>query len=264
MATEIRGTLFLEIRETLFPEINEMIKSLFSWLVIFVFVGLFLFFFNIRGGFPIVSTDSLSLTIFQKIYSDLVPSNIKLLVVNPLNVILIQIQVSLFFAFILSSPILIYKLVRYLSPALYRHEKKAVLESLVPSVALFILGTLFAYFLLVPMTLRIMNSYNLALNATTYFEINQFITFALVAILVSGVSFMLPIFMKTLSFLGIVNRRVWLANFKYSLIAIVIFTAIITPDGTGVTMLMLSLPLIFLYLLGCFLSMSEEVSLVGI
>lgn len=242
-------------------EIDEIRKNLFFWLVTFIAVAAFLFFFNIKEGLPQISTNSLSLTLFQKIYSDLVPQNIKLLVTNPLNVLLIQIQVSLFFAFILSSPLLLYKVVNYLFPALYKHEKKAVIESLVPSALLFVLGTLFAYFLLVPTTLKVMNSYSLALSATTYFEINQFITFALLAILVSGVSFMLPIFMKTLSVLGIVESRVWLSNFKYSLIAIAMLTAIITPDGTGVTMLMLSLPLISLYLLGCVIS--KEVSLVG-
>lgn len=239
-----------EISKAWFLEINEIRKNLFLWLIVFIVIAVFLFPF--------------SLTLFQKIYSDLVPQNIKLLITNPLNPFFIQIQVAFFFAFLLSLPMLLYKVLTYLFPALYRREKKAILKSLIPSGVLFVSGCFFAYFLLVPLTLRIMNNYNFGLNAAVYFEISQFITFALMAIFVSGVAFMLPIFMKTLSVLGIVESRVWLSNFKYSLIAIAMLTAIITPDGTGVTMIMLSLPLISLYLLGCFWSsLSEEVSLVG-
>ena len=99
-----------------------------------------------------------------------------------------------------------------------------------------------------------MNVYISSLDVATYFEINEFISFVLALTLASGLAFMLPIFMRTLSSLGIVESSFWIRNFKYSLIAIVIFTAIITPDGTGVTMLMLSIPLISLYLLGWLLS----------
>lgn len=224
-------------------ELEAIRKNLFIWLAVFVVMAVIIFPF--------------SLSLFQKIYSDLVPQNIKMLITNPLNPFFIQIQVAFFFAFLFSLPLFIYKALVYLFPALYSREKKAILNSLIPSGVLFISGCLFAYFLLVPLTLRIMNSYNLTLNAAVYFEVSQFITFALMAIFVSGVAFMLPIFMKTLSFLGIVKPKVWLSNFKFSLIAIALLTAIITPDGTGVTMLMLFIPLICLYLLGCLLSMNE-------
>lgn len=232
-------------------EFEYLRKSLFLWFVVLLLSAVVVFPF--------------SLGLFQKIYYSLVPQNIKLLILNPLNPFLIQIQVTLFFAFLFSLPILTYKILFYIFPALYKKEKKAILNSLMPSGFLFILGCFFAYFILVPLTLKVMNSYNTVLNATVYFEINQFITFALFAVVVTGVAFMLPIFMKTLSVLGLVSRSLWIKNFRFSLIAIVIATAIITPDGTGVTMLMLSLPLISLYLLGCIISndVNKEVNLIG-
>lgn len=235
-------------------ELDEIRKTLFLWLIVFFAVAVFLFFFNIKNGFLVLSTDSISLTLFQKIYSDLVPKDIKLLITNPFNVLFVQIQVSLFFAFLLSLPVLLYRATSYLSSALKREEKKALKMSIIPSILLFFLGCLFAYFLLIPFTLRLMNVYISSLSAATYFEINEFISFVLALTLASGLAFMLPIFMRTLSSLGLVDSNFWIRNFKYSLIAIVIFTAIITPDGTGVTMIMLSLPLISLYLLGWVLS----------
>lgn len=196
-----------------------------------------------------------SLNLFQRIYSDLVPKDIEMLITNPMNLFFIQIKVSVFMAFLISLPFLIYRIVRFISPALYSHEKKIVKGFVLPSLLLFSMGSLFAYFLLIPVTLKILNSYNLALSlATTYFEVNQFISFTLVAILLTGISFILPIFMRTLSLLGLVNPSTWKRNFKYSLIAIIVLSAIITPDGTGITMLMLSFPLICLYLTGYFIS----------
>jgi len=227
--------------KTMEEELKEIRKTALLWFIIFCTFAILLFPF--------------SLTLFQKIYSDLVPANIKILVTNPLNLFFIQIKVSAFFAFLFSLPFLLYRIVRYLSPALYVHERKIIKGFILPSVLLFTLGGLFAYFLLVPLTLKILNSYVLGLSsAETYFEINQFVTFALFAIFLSGISFILPVFMRTLSLLGLVNPKTWMKNFKYSLIAIVILSAIITPDGTGITMLMLSIPLVSLYLAGYALS----------
>ena len=235
-------------------ELDEIRKTLFAWLIVFFAFAIFLFFFNIKKGLPVFSTDSISLTLFQKIYSDLVPKDIKLLITNPFNVLFVQIQVSLFFAFLLSLPVFLYRVTSYLSSALKKEEKKALKMSIIPSILLFFTGCLFAYFFLIPFTLRFMNIYVTSFEAATYFEINEFISFVLALILTSGLAFTLPIFMRTLSSLGLIDSAFWIRNFKYSLIAIVIFTAIITPDGTGVTMLMLSIPLISLYLLGWLLS----------
>lgn len=236
-----------KISKAFLSEIGEIRSTLLIWFAVFLVLTVSLFPF--------------SSTLFEKIYSGLVPSNIKPLLINPLNILFIQIQVSIFFAFLLSFPILAYKIISYLSPALYIHEKKIITQSLIPSLILFLFGCIFAYFLLIPTTLKVLNSYNSSLGATVYFEISQFITFALMAILVSGLAFTLPIFMRGLSRLKLIDGKTWIQNFRYSLIAIVILTAIITPDGTGVTMLMLSIPLICLYLLGCFLS--KEVSFVN-
>lgn len=231
-------------------EINELRKILFIWAVIFAAASILFFPF--------------SLGIFQKIYSDLVPNNIEMLITNPLNPFFIQIKVSLFLAFIVSLPILLFKFIKYLSPALHPKEKKIIIQSLIPSALLFVLGSLFAYFLLIPMTLDIMNSYNSTLKASIFFEVGQFVTFSLLVILVTGVSFVLPVFMKALSSLGLVSSSFWKKNFKYSLIAMLILSAIITPDGTGVTMLMLSFPLISLYSAGMFFSnKSKEVKING-
>jgi sec-independent protein translocase protein TatC len=222
-------------------ELKELRQIFFMCVILFMALALIIFPF--------------SLMIFENLYSFLVPANIKMLIINPLNLFLVQIQISAFLAFLASLPFLVYKMSRFVFPALYSMEKRIIKGSASPSIFLFCLGALFALFFLIPMTLKLLNFYALSLpSAETYFEINQFITFTLVAIIACGFSFMLPIFMRTLSALGLVTNEFWKKNFKYSLIAIVILSAIITPDGTGITMLMLSIPLTSLYLAGIVLS----------
>jgi sec-independent protein translocase protein TatC len=56
--------------------------------------------------------------------------------------------------------------------------------------------------------------------------------------------------MYIISLTGLIGARFWLKNFRYALIAIVIFGAVITPDGSGLTMWFISIPMLLLYLLG--------------
>jgi sec-independent protein translocase protein TatC len=73
-----------------------------------------------------------------------------------------------------------------------------------------------------------------------------------------GIMFLLPVFMVFLSFLGIVKPCFWKNNWRYALLIFLIFSAIITPDGTGITMIMLSAPLAGLYFLGTIVTMKKS------
>lgn len=241
-------------------EINELKKVFVPWVTIFTVAFVFLLAFNIKKeqvlGYsvflPIPELNSLSLSLFQKIQHDLLPSGIKVLVTSPLNALMVQLNVSLFFAFLISLPILLYRVVSYLSPALYKREKKTLVALIMPSVLLFVGGCIFGYIFIIPSTIRLLSVYLVSLNAASYFEINKFISFVLGFTFVCGLSFVLPIFMRTLSSIGAVDRVFWVKNFKYFLLGIVVFSIIIAPDITS--MVVLSFILISLYTLGFILS----------
>ena len=223
-------------------ELDEIIKGILPWLI--VFLVSFIIFFS--GG--------LSGKFFKIIQHDLLPKEMQLIVTNPLNALLVQIEISLFLAFLVSLPYLLYKTIAYLSPALYKHEKKTIIKALLPAALLFVSGALFAYFVLIPSTFKIMNFYVFSAGAIPFFEINEFVSMVIALTLTTGFLFLLPVFMRILSSLGIVEASLWMKNFKYAFIGFLVFSAIVTPDGTGITMLMLSLPLTFLYLIGYFFS----------
>ena len=86
----------------------------------------------------------------------------------------------------------------------------------------------------------------------------DFVTFVLQFLLAFGLSFQLPLVMYAISMSGMVDADFWRKNIRYAIVAIVIFGAVITPDGTGVTMWFVSGPMIALYITGMFLIERKE------
>jgi sec-independent protein translocase protein TatC len=65
-----------------------------------------------------------------------------------------------------------------------------------------------------------------------------------------GIAFELPVVMYAISQTGITDATFWRRNFRYSVLIFVIFGAVITPDGSGITMWLMTGPMIGLYLAG--------------
>jgi sec-independent protein translocase protein TatC len=78
----------------------------------------------------------------------------------------------------------------------------------------------------------------------------DFVTFVLQFLLAFGVSFQLPIAMYAISVSGIVDSDFWRKNVRYAIVIIVIFGAVVTPDGSGITMWFVSIPMMMLYIAG--------------
>ena len=199
---------------------------------------------------PVPTIYSFSAQFFKYLKQSLLPSQVEIVVLNPLNAFLAQIMIALSLAFILTFPILLYRLIKFISPALYKKEKKAVSKVVIFSVILFISGCLFSYFILIPSTFKILYSFATVLEASPLFTAYEFVNLTFVLAIAVGIMFQIPIFMVFLSRLGLVSSGFWKNNCKYIFLGFLIFSAIITPDGTGVTMLILFFPLAGLYLLG--------------
>ncbi len=240
-------------------EAEKFGKKIFSWLWLFLIAFGFFFAFGIKSieifnkkiFLPLPSFESISTLFFKKIQHDLLVKEMELIVTNPLDALWAQIGISLFLAFVVTLPFLLYKIADFLSQGLYKKEKRAILKALVPSVILFIGGCLFAYFFIVPETFKILYSYVLAIGAKPFFAINQFVSLVLILIFGVGAIFLLPIFMILLSRFGIIKPDTWKKNWRPAILISFIIAAIITPDGTGITMTLLALPMTVLYSLGC-------------
>lgn len=193
----------------------------------------------------------------KKLREDLIPSYVKLIVTGPAQAFLSQIYISLFLGVIISMPIIAYEISAFINPALYKHEKKMIIRIVIPSVVLFITGCIFSYYYVIPTALNFLYAYSLAIGAELItITIDSFIYTVVLFMIALGLAFQLPMVMWFLTRLELVKPDFWRENFKLAFLAIVVFSAIITPDGSGVTMWLIGLPMILLYCIGYFVSKS--------
>ena len=245
---------------TLLEELKIFLKNILHWLYAFFFFSFFFFVFGIKEVaifgknyfLPLPTPNSFSAQVFNKIRYDLLPPGVQLVVTNPMSAFVSQILMSISLGFLFTLPFFIYKVILYIQPALLPQEKKAVLLSLLPFVCLFFSGCLFSYFFLVPATFKVLYPYATAIGATPFFSIDEFIYYVFGLMMAVGLMFLLPLFMVLLGLMGIIKAEFWGNKWRHALLFFLILSAIITPDGTGVTMVMLFLPLTALYFAGYF------------
>jgi sec-independent protein translocase protein TatC len=181
----------------------------------------------------------------------LLPSEVKLIQTAPGQAFFAQVYVSLLIGIICSMPIIVKEIYGFISPAIGKQTKKiGIFNVFLPTISLFITGIVFSYILVIPFTLNFLYKYGQAIGVETFLNINDFISFVLQFFLGFGIAFELPIVIYAISLTGLVDPRFWRKNFRYAAFILVIFGAMITPDGSGVTMWFVAGPMLVLYLLG--------------
>jgi sec-independent protein translocase protein TatC len=182
------------------------------------------------------------------------PKGVYLIANNPLSGFLVQLQISSASAFLIVIPFFLFSITKYIMPALFAEEKIVVVKLVLFSTLFFALGVIFAFTILIPFTIKALFYFTSYLDVLPIFSASDFVSLIFGLILVSGVVFLIPIFMTLIGALGLVDRSFWIKNWRFVFLFFLIFSAIITPDGTGITMLILSLILLVLYFVGAFLS----------
>ena len=104
--------------------------------------------------------------------------------------------------------------------------------------------------MVIPYILDFLYKYGESAGLVTFLNIMDFVTFVLQFLLAFGLSFQLPMIMYATTASGMTDAKFWRKNIRYAIVIIVIFGAIITPDGSGITMWFIAGPMIALYLGG--------------
>lgn len=183
----------------------------------------------------------------------LLPKNVSLIQISPGQAFSAQIYVAIVTGVIVALPIVFAEVFAFLSPALKPHEKKAIKSILLPSIFLFLAGSFFSYYVVIPYTIEFLYKYGESMTVISFFDVSLFISFVMQMLMVFGFSYQLPLVMWGLTKTNLVKPMFWKKNFRYVMIILVIIGAIITPDGSGVSMWFVTGPLIFLYVIGLLL-----------
>ncbi|MDR4491215.1 MAG: twin-arginine translocase subunit TatC [Candidatus Nitrosocosmicus sp.] len=194
--------------------------------------------------------NSISAQLISQIRDDLLPNDVNLIQVTPGQAFTAQVYVSIIVGIVSGLPVIIWELLAFLNPALHHSEKKVIKRIIAPVIALFVLGCLFAYFIVIPYTLDFLYNYGQSMGVLSFFEVSPFITFVLNLLIVFGFTYQLPIIMWAVTRTGLVKPDFWKKNLRYVLIFVIILGAVITPDGSGITMWFIVGPMMLLYVIG--------------
>ena len=136
---------------------------------------------------------------------------------------------------------------RFISPALYPNERRGVKKALCIGTVMFFLGVLLGYFMVYPLTLRFLSTYELSAAIENQISLNSYIDNFMMLVLCMGLAFELPLVTWLLSLLGLVHKSFLRKYRRHALVIIVIVAAIITPTGDPFTLTVVSIPLYLLY-----------------
>ena len=181
---------------------------------------------------------------------NLVPENVQLIQTAPGQAFFAQVHIAALVGIVVGMPVIIRELVGFIKPALKENEINVSRSITIPALGLFIAGCFFSYNFVIPYILEFLYRYGESAGLVTFLGIMEFVTFVLQFLLAFGFSFLLPIVMYAISASGMVESDFWRKNIRYAIVIIVIFGAVITPDGSGITMWFIAVPMILLYVAG--------------
>ncbi len=181
---------------------------------------------------------------------NLVPENVQLIQTAPGQAFFAQVYIAALVGVVMGMPIIIKELVGFIKPALKENEINVSRSISLPALGLFIAGCVFSYNFVIPYILEFLYRYGESAGLVTFLNIMDFVTLILQFLLAFGFSFQLPLVMYAISASGAVDANFWRKNIRYAIVAIVIFGAVITPDGSGVTMWFIAIPMMALYVTG--------------
>jgi sec-independent protein translocase protein TatC len=155
--------------------------------------------------------------------------------------------------FIFAFPYILFLLWGFISPALYKNEKKNAARFIIVSSLLFFLGVLFGYFIIVPMSINFFATFQVSAIVKNQFTVDSYISMIKTSVIACGLFFELPIIIYFLSKLGLVSPE-FLRNYrKYSIVIILIVAAIVTPPDV-VSQVIVSIPMMIIYELSIYIS----------
>src|SRR5436190_3746264 len=188
--------------------------------------------------------------LFWAVQRPIQSAGVKLVVTSVTEGFNLEIKLALMAAVFLTAPFLMAQVWLFVSPGLYKRERRYALPFIISSSLLFVVGGLFGYFIAFPFALQYLTLYNKEMGvepmytAATYFDLFIGVELGL------GLVFEIPAVIFVLSRIGLVSGSFLLKNTKYAVLIAAIAAAIITPTGDIPNMMVMAVPMMALYMLG--------------
>lgn len=169
----------------------------------------------------------------------------KLIFTKPTEPFTLYMKVSLLASVFLTAPLIIFEIWLFISPGLYKRERRYSLPFIISSLILFVGGSFFAYRFILP------PAYKFLLDFGSRFEplikIDEYFDLTITIVLGFGLIFEMPVVVAFLALFGLVTPGFLWRNFKYAILIIAIVAAVISPTGDAFNMLIYMTPMVVLY-----------------
>ncbi|HPR60736.1 MAG TPA: twin-arginine translocase subunit TatC, partial [Prolixibacteraceae bacterium] len=164
-----------------------------------------------------------------------------------------HIKVSVVAGLIVASPYIFWEIWRFIKPALHKTETQYARGAVFYTSFLFIVGVLFGYYLITPLSIHFLSSYNVSAEIANTIKLNSYIGTVTSVTFASGVIFELPIAVYFLSKVGLLTPQFMRKYRKHAYVLLLILSAIITPPDVF-SQILVCIPLIILYEISVFIS----------
>jgi sec-independent protein translocase protein TatC len=169
----------------------------------------------------------------------------KLVYLSPTEPFNLYLKIAAFAGLFLTSPFVLYQVWMFISPGLYRNEKRYVVPFMVSTIALFTAGGYFGYKVVYPQALAFLVHFGRQFQAMI--TISEYTSLFLSIVLGMGLIFEMPILIFFLALMGIVSAGFMWKNFRYAILLIFIVAAIVTPTPDILSMCIFAAPMVALY-----------------
>jgi len=171
---------------------------------------------------------------------------------------MIHLKTAMYAGVLVALPYIVYLLFGFVAPALYDNERKYATLLCTSGYLMFMLGTLLNYFLIFPLTVKFLGTYQVSPDVANMLTLQSYMDTLLMMNLVMGIIFELPVVSWILGRMGLVNAKMMRAMRRHAVVAILVVAAIITPTTDAFTLFIVALPIWLLYELSIFIVRSSN------
>lgn len=168
----------------------------------------------------------------------------------PAEALFAAIKISFLAAIVVSVPMILYQFWKFIEPALLKKEQKWAVPLFFLGLGFFVLGLVFCNLIILPLVIDFFVSFGMDRNITPELAVGMYIDFNVKFLLAFGFAFEIPLVLSLLARVGIIQASMLIHYRKHAAMVALIMSAVITPDATMFTMLLMAIPLIVLYEIG--------------
>src|SRR5438093_9402946 len=189
-------------------------------------------------------------TLFRVVAVPIRKTGVEMIVTSPTQAFNLELKLALLAAIFLAAPFILGQVWLFISPGLYKHERRYALPFIVSSSLLFALGGMFGYFVAFPFALQFLIQWAVGMGLVPRISASEYFDLFIMVELGLAIIFEIPALIFVLARIGLVSGPFLLRNTRYVVLIAFVVAAIITPTTDIPNMMMMAVPMVLLYLLG--------------